>query len=282
MTTEVLTAGQFIPRGETIPLDPGLQVARIRSVESRDLIGFLGGSNPDFLANNWSYVDRLGGILMLVLARTTWETSGYIDYDGAWSPDPVNQWPKGQEWLTATARFAHQLTTDYRDDFHLLRQQGTHTLGPGSVHAHTEESTMRARNVLWWGRGMVGLAFRDLTAWMALESHITAATPDDQNWKLRQPAVDRVMAGICAACGSGTWVRQFAIRHDPLAFRSTLNNGQLCTPNMASVSASGWPPQDILLWMDRNNRTEQWDDLIGWYAKAVDYFDDHVGDEHEH
>ena len=211
----------------------------------------------------------------------------YFDYDWNVSLVPVNQVPEGREWKAQIARFAHQLVSDYSENYHLLRQNNTHLLGPGSGHSHTDLNAMRAKNTLRWGRGIVGVAFKAVSEWMDLDSVITEQTPDAENWKLQKPSVERIMIGICASCASGTWVRKFSLRHDVLSFDGMLNGGTIASPRLDGTGDTGdrgWPPHEVLHRHTILNHLEQWNELFDWFGRAVDYYDDHVGEliDHDH
>ena len=197
----------------------------------------------------------------------------YLGYDGYLQDEPVNQWAAGRPWMVAVGLFASHIA-EFHDHYHLLRQPGT--FDSGHDFTHSDESNLRNRVTLWWGRALAGEVYRRLREWIDLDPHVTAATPDDRNWKLRQADIEALLMTICDNCLGFNILRRFHKRCDPLAWQAAMTNGLLAVPNF---DEDLWIPRGIVAnfsTLNRSSRSDKWDDLMEWWGRGKDWYDENV------
>ena len=218
---------------------------------------------------------------------------GFLGYDGSLhlENDPVNQWHAGRDWMVACGTFASHIA-EFRDHYHMLREPGSYD--QGNTVAHTDESNMRNKVTLWWGRALNGEACRQLAHWMppgtfvddpaiGLDPVITAATPADQNWKIGQATIETLMAVICDNCLGFNILRRFHRRCRPIDWRTSLNSGIITAPDFSDDS---WSPRAIIRNFSYNStpseKVDIFNELMEWNGKALDWYDENVSTDQTH
>ena len=217
---------------------------------------------------------------------------GFLGYDGSVheEDDPVNQWYAGLEWMKACGTFAHHIA-EYNDHYHMLRQPGT--FSSGHTLTHSDESNMRNKVTLWWGRALNGEVFRRLVEWMppgtivhdmtiGLPSVIPAAARPHENWKLVEPEIASLMQLICDYCQGQNILRRFHRRCQPLEYLTALGSGVLAVPDF---SEDVWRVRRSIRNMQTSTptqRVEVYDELMEWNGKALDYYDENVAVDTTH
>ena len=217
---------------------------------------------------------------------------GFIGYDGSLHTEenPVNQWHDGLLWMKACGVFAHHIA-EYRDHYHMLRQPGTYSQGS---FTHSDESNLRNRATLWWGRALNGEAFRRLSEWMPPgtvvddpEVGLPSVIPDNarphENWKLVQPDIASLMKLICDNCQGQNILRRFHRKCRPLDYLAAMGStGVLTVPDFTEDE---WRVRRIIRSMQTLTplqRTEIWDELMEWNGKALDYYDENIAVDATH
>ena len=218
---------------------------------------------------------------------------GFLGYDGSLhlESDPVNQWHVGQPWMIACGTFASHIA-EFRDHYHMLREPGSYNQG-NSV-AHTDESNLRNKVTLWWGRALNGEACRQLAHWMppgtivddltiGLNPVITDQTPADQNWKIGEATIKTLMDVICDNCLGFNILRRFHRRNRPIDWHTSLNSGIITAPDFDQEE---WAPRAIIRNFSYNStpsrRVEIYNELMEWNGRALDWYDENVTPDQTH
>ena len=197
----------------------------------------------------------------------------YLGHDGFLSADPVNQWYAGKDWMIAAGTFASHIA-EFRDHYHMLRQPGTYSTGHDV--AHSDESNLRNKVTMWWGRGLAGETFKQLSEWFALPPITPAGATVDEDWRLVQPTIENLMRVICDNCLGYNILRRFHKQCRPIDWNTALNSGLLTVPDF---SQQEWAPHGVIsnfTLLNRTARAERWDDLMEWYGKCLDWYDNNV------
>ena len=227
------------------------------------------------------------GDLSRVISPGVTVGKGFLGYDGSVNPEsePVNQWFEGQPWMVACGIFASHIA-EFRDHYHMLREPGSYD--QGNTVAHTDESNMRNKVTLWWGRALNGEACRQLAHWMppgtivddpeiGLDPVITDQTPVDENWKIAQATISELMAVICDNCLGFNILRRFHRRCRPVDWRTSLNSGIITAPDF---SQEFWSPRAIIRNFSYNStpseKVDIYNELMEWNGKALDWYDENV------
>ena len=223
-------------------------------------------------------------------ARPVHPKGKYLDYAGHIVVDPVNQWVTGRAWMKACGVFASHISA-FRGDDHMLAQAGTYDSGHALVHS--DESIMRHKVTMWWGRGLNGEACRQLAHYMppgtivadpeiGLDPVITEQTPTDKNWKIVEATIADTMRIICDDCQGFNILRRFQRRCQPFNFLTSLNNGMVVAPNFEDEE---WGPRAIVRnfsFEGRARRIEIHDELMAWNDRALTYFDENIAPDATH
>ena len=250
------------------------------------------GSGGGIVLSGYNFYIQRG---LFVYVSQPWVVSGaaddkFLGYEGQLSDDPVNQWYKGREWLEACGTFASHIA-EFRDHYHMLREPGTFHVG-NSV-AHTDESNMRNKVTLWWGRGLNGEAFRQLVSWMppgsvikdpafenvGLSPIIDPTAHADLNWKVVQTSMATMMQTICDNCLGFNVLRRFHRRCRPIDWQTSLWGGILTVPDFTLRPPETWSPRAVIRnfsLLSRADKNEIWDDLMLWNGRALDWYDENV------
>ena len=197
----------------------------------------------------------------------------YLGHDGRIYDDPVNQWFAGKSWIIAAGTFANHVA-QFNDHYHMFHQPGT--FATGHDLDHSDESNLRNKVTLWWGRALAGETFKQLSEWFALPPVIPEGATVDENWRLVQPTVEAHMQIVCDNCLGFNILRRFHRRCSPIDWNTALNSGLLTVPDF---DQERWSPRAVVrnfTLESRSRRTELWDDLMEWYGKALDWYDDNV------
>ena len=213
------------------------------------------------------------------LAPNTHPGGKFLGHDGLLYDDHVNQIFHGRDWIKACGTLASHIA-EFRDHYHMLRQPGTY--GSGHDFEHTDESSLRNKVTLWWGRGLCGYAYKLVKEWMDLPVLPDPNAHADLNWRVGEAFVAEKMEIICENCLGFNILRRFHRRCRPLDWQTSLNGGILTVPEF---SDEVWSPRAIMMNFAAQSRTargEQWDDLVEWYGKALDYHDENIAVERDH
>ena len=253
-----------------------------------------GGKTDGFLAiadyNGHTSRGRFIYVGKDISSRPSDNADKFLGYDGVVVDDPVNQWYEGRVWLEACGIFASHIA-EFRDHYHMLREPGTFHVG-NSV-AHTDESNMRNKVTLWWGRGLNGEAFRQLVHWMPPGSVIKDPTFEnvglspiidptahaDLNWKVVQTSMATMMQTICDNCLGFNVLRRFHRRCRPIDWQTSLWGGILTVPDFTLSPPETWSPRAVIRnfsLLSRADKNEIWDDLMLWNGRALDWYDENV------
>ena len=218
-------------------------------------------------------------------------------------PEPVNQFAVGPKWLDILSRFAHDVM-DFNPNSNHLRDAGTHATG----HLPPSDAATTLKNKVTYqlGRAVVGVAFHRVSQWMELDAEMLAQYPatvsDGQNWKIWQdgiipvteddvpiPNMGDMMAMICgdavkevAGLCVGAWVYLLNERIDGSSYNSNLNSGgEIRLPDPVWDQ---WRPNRYLhrVTGTRSERSDQWDDIMGWFRDAHDHYLSSVAPAIEH
>ena len=219
------------------------------------------------------------------------------------SPDPVNQVPHGTKWQDIISRFAHDVMAFNPNSNH-LRDAGTHTTG----HLPPTDPASALKNKVTYqlGRAVVGVAFHRVSKWMELDAERLAQYPatvtDGQNWKIWLdgtipvaedevpiPNMGDMMAMICgdqvkevAGLCVGAWVYLLNERIDGSSYNSNLNSGgEIRLPDPVWDQ---WRPHRYLhrVTGTQTERSDQWDEIMGWFRDAHDHYLSSVAPAIEH
>ena len=217
--------------------------------------------------------------------------------------EPVNQIPNGNKWLNVLSRFAHDLLLFNPDSNH-LRKAGTHTTGHLPP---TDAATMLKNKVTYQlGRAAIGVAFHRVEKWMTFDPELLAFNPtlvsDAENWlnwlsgtipvaedEIAIPNIGDMMALLCgdevkttAGVCVGAWVYRLNDRIDGSSYDSNLNGGgEIRLPDPAWAD---WRPHTFLhrVTGTRSQRSDQWDEIMGWFRDAHDHYLTSVAPAIEH
>ena len=216
--------------------------------------------------------------------------NGYLGYDGYAGYPPVNQWVSGLSWITACGTFASHIA-EFRDHYHMLRQPTNYD--QGHSFTHSDESNIRNKATLWWGRGLNGEVTRRIAEWMPPGTIVDDSTiglpsviPQDarphENWKLVQPEIEGLMQIICENCLGSNILRKFHRRADAMTYLSAMGSGLLAVPDFTEdVWRIRTSVRNFTL-ESRAARNEIWGDLMEWNGHALDWFDENVIIVREH
>ena len=197
----------------------------------------------------------------------------FLGHDGLLYTNPVNQWYAGKPWMIAAGTFANNIA-QFADHYHMLHQPGT--FATGHELDHSDESNLRNKVTLWWGRGLAGETFKQLSEWFALPPIVPEGATVDENWRLVQPTIEALMQTVCDNCLGFNILRRFHRRCSPIDWNTALNSGLLTVPDFTQEE---WAPRAVVrnfTLESRSRRTELWDDLMEWYGKALDWYDNNV------
>ena len=207
--------------------------------------------------------------------------------------EPVNQLINGTKWLNVISRFAHDLMAFNPASNH-LRTEGTHTTG----HIPPTDAATQLKNKATYqlGRAVVGVAFERITKWMTFDPErlamYPAAVPDKENWllwlngvipatenEIPIPNIEDMMAMICgddvksvAGLCVGAWVYLLNERIDASSYNSNMNSGgEIRLPDPVWDL---WRPDRYLhsVTGTRSERSDQWDEIMGWFRDAHDHY----------
>ena len=153
--------------------------------------------------------------------------------------------------MTACGVFASHIS-GYIGHDHMLAQPGTYATGHDL--SHSEESSLRHKTAMWWGRGINGEAFRQLANWMPPgtvvddpEIGLNPVVPDnaafDDDWRLVQPSIETTMRIVCDNCMGFNILRRFSRKCDPITFSSALGFGLVIVPNFQEEA---WVPRSTI------------------------------------
>ena len=219
------------------------------------------------------------------------------------SVEPVNQFAIGPTWKNILSRFAHDVMAFNPNSNH-LRDAGTHTTG----HLPPNDAASALKNKVTYqlGRAVVGVAFHRVSQWMELDAERLAQYPatvsDGQNWLIWQdgvipvgvneiqiPNMGDMMAMICgdavkevAGLCVGAWVYLLNERIDGSSYNSNLNSGgEIRFPDPVWDQ---WRPNRYLhsVTGTRTERSDQWDEIMGWFRDAHDHYLVNVAPAIEH
>ena len=207
--------------------------------------------------------------------------------------DPVNPLPLGRKWRDILSRFAHDVM-DFNPSSSHLRDAGTHMTG----HLPPTDAAAMLKNQATYqlGRAVIGVAFHRVLQWMELDAEQLALdptnVPDAENWETWQdgtipvaedeipiPNMGDMMAAICgdavkdvAGLCVGAWVYQLNNRIASSSYNTNMNfGGEVRLPDTTRYT---WYPH---LFLHRvtgtgSQRSDQWDDIMGWFRDAHDYY----------
>ena len=286
----VVPGEPYVP-GMTSPTGEAYGHVILDNEETRHIVH--GGSRDNFpTQQGYDFDTKTRGRFVYVSVTNAWTVSGgaddkFLDYEGHISDDPVNQWYEGRAWLEACGTFASHIA-DFRDHYHMLREPGTYDSGH-SV-AHTDESNMRNKVALWWGRGLNGEVFRQLVNWMppgsvlkdaafsevGLSPIIDTTAHADLNWKVVQTSLADTMRIVCENCLGFNILRRFHRKCRPIDWRTALGDGLLAVPDF---TLDIWSPRSVIRnfsLISRTAKAEIWDDLMEWNGRALDWYDENV------
>ena len=197
----------------------------------------------------------------------------YLGHDGLIYDDPVNQWYAGKPWMIAAGTFANHVA-QFNDHYHMLHQPGTFSTGHDLDHS--DESNLRNKVTLWWGRAYAGETFKQLSEWFALPPIVPAGATVDEDWRLVQPTIEAHMQTVCDNCLGFNILRRFHRQCRPIDWNTALNAGLLTAPEF---SQEEWAPHAVIrnfTLQSRSRRTELWDELMEWYGKALEWYDNNI------
>ena len=222
----------------------------------------------------------------------------YMPYVGAdrapvgSTPDHVNQFVHGPKWLNILSRFAHDVMKFNPKSNH-LREPGTHDTGhlppTGAAAALKNEVTYQI------SRAIIGVSFHRVSEWMTMDAEKLVQypnqVPDIKNWTIWQEGEIPVPEGIpipnlgdlmAILCGDqvkkvgglcvGAWVYQLNARIGESSYHTNLKfGGEIRLPDMTRHT---WYPH---LYLHRvtgtgSQRSDQWDEIIGWFRDAHDHY----------
>ena len=209
------------------------------------------------------------------------------------SPEPVNQFAIGPKWRNVLSRSAHDVMAFNPKSNH-LRDPGTHTTG--HLPPTDAASDLKNKATYQLGRAVTGIAFHRVEQWMEFDAQrlaqYPAAVPDAENWLIWQdgtipvaedeipiPNMSTMMAAICgdavkeiAGLCVGAWVYLLNERIDASTYDSNMNSGgEIRLPDPAWDL---WRPQLYLhrVTGTRSERSDQWAEIMGWFAEAHDHY----------
>ena len=219
------------------------------------------------------------------------------------SPEPVNQFAVGPKWRNVLSRFAHDVMAFNPQSNH-LRDPGTHTTG--HLPPTDAASDLKNKATYQLGRAVTGIAFHRVEQWMEFDAQrlaqYPAAVPDAENWLIWQdgtipvaedeipiPNMSTMMAAICgdavkeiAGLCVGAWVYLLNERIDASTYDSNMNSGgEIRLPDPAWDL---WRPQLYLhrVTGTRSERSDQWAEIMGWFAAAHDHYLNSVAPSVDH
>ena len=217
--------------------------------------------------------------------------------------EPVNQIPNGNKWLNIISRFAHDVMAFNPQSNH-LRDSGTHTTG----HLPPTDAAAMLKNKATYqlGRAVVGVAFHRVEKWMTFDPERLAlyptAVPDKENWllwlegaipaaenEIPIPNMGDMMAMICgdeiksvSGLCVGAWVYLLNERIDASSYDSNMNSGG--EVRLPDPVWDLWRPDRYLhrVTGTRSERSDQWDEIMGWFRDAHDHYLTSVSPAIEH
>ena len=219
------------------------------------------------------------------------------------SVDPINQYARGPTWRNILSGFAHDIMAFNPRSNH-LRDAGTHETG----HQPPDDAATTLKNKVTYqlGRAVIGVAFHRISQWMEFDAYQLAVAPgtvpDSRNWKIWEtgtipvaedeipiPNMGDMMAMLCgddvkevAGFCVGAWVYLLNERVDGSSYNSNLNSGgEIRLPD---PSWDTWRPNAYLhrVTGTRSERSDQWDEIMGWYRDAHDHYLESVAPSVEH
>ena len=185
-----------------------------------------------------------------------------------------------------------------------LRDAGTHDSG----HLPPTDAAAALKNKATYqlGRAIVGVAFHRVSEWMKMDAEKLAldpsAVPDIENWQIWQdgaipvaedeipiPNMGDMMAALCgdevkevAGLCVGAWVYQLNARIGESSYNTNMNfGGEIRLPDTARHT---WYPHLYLHKVEGtgSQRSDQWDEIMGWFRAAHDHYLGSVAPAIEH
>ena len=218
-------------------------------------------------------------------------------------PEPVNPYGIGPKWLNVISRFAHDLM-EFNPHTNHLRNSGTHDSG----HLPPSDAATQLKNKMTYqlGRAVVGVAWNRVKHWMTLDAEKLALQPgmvtDRESWTIWRdgripnhpdeipiPNMNQMMTAICGddvtnvqGLCIGEWVYLLNHRIDASSYDANMNSGgEIRLPDM---SRETWHPNLYLhrVTGTRSERSDQWDEIMGWFRNAHDHYLENVAPGIEH
>ena len=205
----------------------------------------------------------------------------YLDYDGHYSTDPVNQVPDHRVWEPHLCRMAHDVH-QFNIDSTEFRRADTYASVPMGVHS--AETQIRNQNTFQVFRAMIGDALRRLDRWANLpEAGDTGAFSTD--WKQQREGIRVIIEDkVCQACEHPFSAREFARLHDYSAWRTILDHRRVLDDVTGSAimrvptivrDTEPWQPHatENLAFFGGTDLETGWRTAIEWYDEAVHRYD---------
>ena len=254
----------------------------------------------------WQHMVYWGKAFANVSIRGSGQFLPYPPDDGipiSTTLDPVNPYGIGPQWLNVLSRFAHDLM-EFNPHTNHLRDSGTHATG----HLPPSDAATQLKNKMTYqlGRAVVGVAWNRIKHWLTLDAEKLALFPatvtDRENWEIWQdgripnysdeipiPNLNAMMSMICGddvtnvkGLCVGAWVYLLNHRIDASSFDANMNSsGEIRLPDM---SRETWHPNLYLhrVTGTRSERSDQWDEIMGWFRDAHDHYLENVAPGIEH
>ena len=165
------------------------------------------------------------------------------------SETPVNQLPWTNAWLAYIAEAAHGV--DHTFYTRTVQESGLGDRRTGLRYAH----------------GLLGYAWFGIYAYSQIDPEIDRTGTDMKAWEADLPEHETLMANVCTACSSETFLRDFMASADLSAFKADMDRGNL---SWIDRSVRPWTPGDVAYSIDLESIFEL------EYKKSLLYFDSHI------
>ena len=206
----------------------------------------------------------------------------YLDYDGHYQLDPVNQVPDNRIWEPHLCQLAHDVD-QFNIDTQEFRRASTFATVPGG--AHSAETQIRNQNTMQVFRAVIGQALRKLDRWAKLDPRKGGSGTFSEDWKAQREGIRVIIEEqTCQACEHPYSPREFARLHDYSAWRTVLDHRRVLDEGTGSVimrvpvivrDVEPWAPHatENLTFFGGNDVEQGWRTAIEWYDIAVHRYD---------
>ena len=151
----------------------------------------------------------------------------YLALDGrSFSDTPVNAVPYLQDYRHVLGTFAHQLMTTPEPKLKQLVGAGSRQIHPDDPH---DDNSAHAYGALMdWGRGVIGMIWKDMETWEALDP------PPNPAFGVQKALVDKRMKQVCGQCATKNWAVMMLLNMHPALQRAAMRTGSFYEMNRNS------------------------------------------------